>query len=159
MKSHSTEVLEGLRRLVQSLREGSRAAERELGLSGAQLFVLKAVGEAPSLSLNEVAERTRTHQSTVSVVVSRLVKGGFLKRARSDEDARRLVLRLTPKGARRLEKAPHAAQDRLISAVEQLPAAQQKQLAGALSRIAEFMALPEPTMFFEDEARSRLTHG
>jgi DNA-binding MarR family transcriptional regulator len=151
MKSHSTEVLEGLRRLVQALREGSRAAERELGLSGAQLFVLKAVSEAPSLSLNELAERTRTHQSTVSVVVSRLVKGGFLKRTRSGEDARRLELRLTPKGSRRLENAPNAPQDRLIAAVEKLPAAQRKHLAAGLTRVAELMALPRPTMFFEEE--------
>ncbi|MFT3708447.1 MAG: MarR family transcriptional regulator [Archangium sp.] len=150
MKSHSTEVLEGLRRLVQALREGSRAAELEVGLSGAQLFVLKAVGEAPSLSLNDVAARTRTHQSTVSAVVSRLVKDGYLKRARSEDDARRLELRLTPKGARRIANAPHTPQDRLIAAVEKLPAAQRKQLAAGLTRVAELMALPRPTMFFEE---------
>src|SRR5262245_40728501 len=34
-------ILDGLRRVVQVLRESSRAAERRIGLSSAQLFVLQ----------------------------------------------------------------------------------------------------------------------
>jgi DNA-binding MarR family transcriptional regulator len=70
------DVLDSLRRIVQVLRESSRRAERQLGISGAQLFVLEKLAEAPSQSLNELAERTHTHQSSVSTVVARLVKRG-----------------------------------------------------------------------------------
>ena len=38
----------------------SRAAEKRVGFSGAQFFVLHALEEAPGLSLNDLAERTRT---------------------------------------------------------------------------------------------------
>src|SRR5258706_11797595 len=70
-------VMDGVRRLVQVLRESSRAARRRVGLSAAQLFVLHRLADAPALSLNELAARTFTHQSTVSVVVSRLVEQGL----------------------------------------------------------------------------------
>ena len=62
------DVMESLRRIVQALRESARRAEQEIGLSGAQLFVLATLSETPALSLNELAGRTRTHQSSVSTV-------------------------------------------------------------------------------------------
>ena len=71
---HAREVLDAIRRIVQALRESSRAAEKGVGLSSAQLFVLQTLQETPGLSLNELAERTRTHQSSVSVVVTKLAR-------------------------------------------------------------------------------------
>jgi len=69
-----------------------------LGLSGAQLFALHELGKTPSLSLSKLADRTRTDQSSVSVVVTRLVEAGYLIRDRDKRDARRLVLNLTKSG-------------------------------------------------------------
>ena len=40
---HTRRVLDSIRRIVQFLRESSREAERRVGLSGAQLFVLRTV--------------------------------------------------------------------------------------------------------------------
>jgi DNA-binding MarR family transcriptional regulator len=153
----TTVVLDGLRRLVKSLRENGRAAEQALGLSGAQLFVLDTLaGDAPC-SLTELAERTRTHQSSVSVVVARLVARGLVKRVRARDDARRLVLCLTPRGKTLQAKAPHAVQHTLIAAVEALPPAQRRALGKLLARVVGAMDLPvtAPTMFFEEPPRAQ----
>src|SRR3989442_1394745 len=91
-----TAILDSIRRIVRVLRVASRAAEKDFGLSAAQLFVLHALAEGPALSLNEVAERTRTHQSSVSVVVQRLVDRGLVVRDSVAGDARRKGLSLTP---------------------------------------------------------------
>ena len=64
------DVLDSLRRIVRSLLESSRRAEQQLGITGAQLFVLEKLAAARALSLNELAERTHTHQSSVSTVVT-----------------------------------------------------------------------------------------
>src|SRR3954462_8907665 len=92
------DVLDSLRRIVQALRESSRRAEQELGLTGAQLFVLDTLAAGPALSLNELAVRTRTHQSSVSTVVARLVKRGLVRRAHAADDARFLTLSLSQEG-------------------------------------------------------------
>ena len=76
----SARVLDAIRRLVRHLRLADRAAQGELGISGAQLFVLVELGKTGSLSLNDLAARTRTDQSSVSVVVSRLVDAGLVTR-------------------------------------------------------------------------------
>jgi len=53
-------VLDAVRRIVQVLRVSSRAAEKLVGLSAAQLFVLHRLEETQAISLNELAERTLT---------------------------------------------------------------------------------------------------
>src|SRR5437763_15520097 len=82
------DVLDAIRRIVQALRESSRLAESRVGLSGAQLFVLRTLAESPGLSLNEVAALTRTHQSSVSVVVTRLARDGLVRKRTAGRDAR-----------------------------------------------------------------------
>src|SRR5580658_6655719 len=66
-------VMDALRRVVRALRLTARDAERSAGISGAQLFVLQSLADQAAASLNELAERTLTDQSSVSVVVKRLV--------------------------------------------------------------------------------------
>src|SRR5581483_3712391 len=121
------EILDSFRRIVRVLRESSRAAEQRVGISGAQLFVMSALKKEPQLSINELAQRTRTHQSTVSVVVSRLVERGLVARSSSAADARRLTLKLTPEGRALLKRAPDASQERLVAAIDSLFAAERKK--------------------------------
>jgi DNA-binding MarR family transcriptional regulator len=147
-------ILDDLRRIVRVLRESSREAERVLGVSGAQLFVLRSLASAPALSLNALAARTRTHQSSVSVVVKRLADRGLVSRTVSARDARQLQLSLTARGAKLLQRAPLAAQDELIRGVEQLPETQRRKLAGALRALVQTMHLDgePPEMFFEENS-------
>jgi MarR family transcriptional regulator, lower aerobic nicotinate degradation pathway regulator len=151
------EVLDSIRRIVRLLRVNSREAEREVGLSGAQLFVLQKLSEAKMLSVNELSERTHTHQSSVSVVAQALVEKGLVSRARAEDDARRLELTLTPAARALLRKAPGAAQDNLIVAIERVPAATRAQLARGLARLVEEAGLndEEPTMMFEEAVSSK----
>jgi DNA-binding MarR family transcriptional regulator len=148
----AVEVLDHLRRIVRVLRESSRAAEGLLGVTGAQLFVLRALAGSPGLSLNDLAARTRTHQSTVSVVVSRLVARGLVRRTQSRTDGRRAELSLSPKGRALLSRAPLAAQDALIGGIERLPRAQRASLATTLRALVRAMKLEDeaPAMFFEE---------
>ena len=150
-------ALDAIRRIVQALRESSRWAERHVGLSGAQLFVLQKLAETPGVSINDLAARTHTHQSSVSTVVTRLVREGLVRRARAGHDGRSVTLSLSPQGRRTARRAPDVPQERLIRAIEQLPAARRRQLAGGLSQVARAMdaAAPAPAKFFEERGRAQ----
>jgi DNA-binding MarR family transcriptional regulator len=150
------EILDSFRRLVQELRLADREAEGKLGLSGAQLFVLQKLGEEPSMSVNDLAERTRTHQSSVSVVVHRLVDRRLVKRKESQSDRRRLELSITADGKKLLARSRYSPQDRLIDGIESMPARDRKQLAGLLTELVEAMGISAhpPEMFFETERRA-----
>jgi|SRR5581483_7215705 len=129
------DVLDSIRKIVRSLRVASRAAEKTLGLSSAQLLVLQRLAPVDSMSLNELSDETQTHQSSTSVVVSKLVQRGLLARSRSKGDARRLELSITPKAKTLVRKTPHAAQDRLIDALSKMSKPEIKQLSALLKKI------------------------
>jgi DNA-binding MarR family transcriptional regulator len=148
-------VFNSLRRLVHSLHNASRDTERRLGVTGAQLFVLTQLRATPSLSINALADRTMTHQSTVSVVVRRLVRRKLVKKIRAAADARRVELTLTPAGAALLKRSPEAVQVRLARAIEALDGADRVILARGLQQLVH--ALGEDAdatpMFFESDPR------
>jgi DNA-binding MarR family transcriptional regulator len=143
-------ALDAFRRIVQALRMDR--AERPRGLSSAQLFAMQQIAEHPGASVNELASLTFTHQSSVSVVVQRLVEQRLVVRKTAPEDRRRQSLGLTAEGRRVLRRAPAAVQERLIAAISTLPAADRRALARSLERVARAIA-PEdgehPPMFFE----------
>src|ERR671934_2557496 len=68
------QIMDGIRTVVRALRINTRAIEKQMGISLAQLWVLQILAERPVDSLNELAVATATHQSSVSVVVRRLVE-------------------------------------------------------------------------------------
>jgi DNA-binding MarR family transcriptional regulator len=149
-------VLDAVRRIVQALHESSRWAEKHLGLTGAQLFVLQKLADSPCWSLNELATRTHTHQSSVSAVVARLVERGLVVRGSGERDARRVELRLSPEGRKLIRRAPNLPQQRLIQGIERLAASRRRALAASLNALTSAMAVNDQhaVMFF-DEARWR----
>ena len=157
MADETQAVLDGVRRIVHALRESSRRIEQRFGLSGAQLFVLQKLGESQPASVNDLAARTHTHQSSVSTVVSRLVANGFVRRLRSAADARQVELSLTPKGRRLASRTPDVAQDRLIAGIARLPVSRRRALASSLSQLAAAVhsGSETPAMFFEEKGRRR----
>ena len=145
-------VLNALRQIVRSLRVSSRLAEQSVGLSGAQLFVLQCLSRQSPCSVKELAARTATDQSSVSVVVSRLVSQGHVQRVASTTDRRAVDLSLTESGRALLESAPEAAQERLILALARLPKSELKQLCQLLGKVVDLShASVESTgLFFEE---------
>ncbi|GAC1339069.1 MAG: hypothetical protein NVS2B9_06220 [Myxococcales bacterium] len=149
-------VADDIRRLVQGLRDSAARVQKEMGISSAQLFVLRQLGEAKSLSVNELAARTHTHQSSVSVVAQRLVERGLVLR-RPGADARRVELSLTLRGRRLLPRTPEPLQEGLFAALERLPPRVRGALASSLSALLGEMGLARssPAMFFEERQADR----
>jgi DNA-binding MarR family transcriptional regulator len=154
----SQRILDSIRRLVRLLRVSDRQAQSDLGISGAQLFVLTEIGRTPALSLSDLAARTRTDQSSVSVVVTRLVDAGLITRDRDARDARRLVLHLTRAGRVLLRKAPSAAQERLLTTFDRMPDEERRRFADTFEEIIDCVGAdegPAPMLFEEGPAAAK----
>jgi DNA-binding MarR family transcriptional regulator len=152
-----TQALDAFRRIISALRRSSRLAESEVGIGAAQLFVLQQLATAPARSINELANRTYTHQSSVSVVVRRLVKQGLVERRPAPDDQRRRELNLTRAGKRVVAGAPVPPQIRLISGLRALSPSHLRTLVGLLDRVVLRMgaAGEPPAMLFEESAPGR----
>jgi DNA-binding MarR family transcriptional regulator len=148
------EVLDAVRRLVQVIRRSAQAAERNVGLSAAQLFVLRKLAEVPSLTVGDLAARTATSQSSASEVANRLVQAGLVTRQRSTRDARSVELSLTESGRELAARAPQAVQDHLLDALGRMPSQDRVQLAQLLNQLLDDtgIAAGPVKMLLEDDA-------
>jgi DNA-binding MarR family transcriptional regulator len=158
------QILSSLRQVVRLLRISSRNAEQQVGLTGAQLSVLQCLARQSPCSVNQLAGATATDQSSVSVVVSRLVSRGYVKRATSKLDRRSVELSLTPAGRTLLLAAPEATQERLLGALAKLKKSERLVLSGLLGKLVEVAgASQESLSLFVEEgptlARSKGRSG
>ena len=150
------EALRGIRRMVGTLHASARAVERRTGITNAQLFLLRALKEHEGLSIGGLATMARTQQSTASIIVQRLVRNGLVRRARSSEDARRVLLSLTPRGRGVLRNAPVPATARLLKALNTLSVGELHALVRGLGALElRLGATEEPGMLFEAPVQTR----
>jgi DNA-binding MarR family transcriptional regulator/nitroimidazol reductase NimA-like FMN-containing flavoprotein (pyridoxamine 5'-phosphate oxidase superfamily) len=147
----AAEAMDMLRRVVRALRTADGESEAALGLTSAQLFVLREIDKARTLSVGELARRTATAQSSVSEVITRLAARGLINRGRSVADRRRAEIALSEAGHALLTQSPETVQERLLAAFGRLPVDLQCQAADGLRAwisAAGLSHLPA-TMFFE----------
>ena len=155
-------ALDAFRLIVSALRSSGTDAERRTGLTSAQLFALQRIAEHPGASVNEVAALTFTHQSSVSVVIRRLVAKRLVVKVAAKDDRRRQQLELTAAGRRSIARAPSVVQDRLIDAIAALNPRGRRTVTRLLGHIAGQLAprvAPHPPMLFEEPQRSKRRKG
>lgn len=147
-----TVIMDAVRILVREIRHHSVDVERRVGVSLAQLYVLEQLARAPGSSVNGLAEATRTHQSSVSVVVRKLTERGLVEKRVSPHDARRAELSLTAEGRALLGRAPVTVQARLVDGLSRIGPERTAQLARSLADWVEACGLsdPAPPMLYED---------
>lgn len=157
--SDSQAVMNSLRQIVHALEIGSRAAQKSVGLSGAQLLVLQILEAGGIMSINELAQKSHTHQSSVSAVVSRLVQAGLIKRVPAAEDARRLELSVTAAGSKTLQAGFITPQHRLMASLREISPRRVRELRLLLKELVDLSGMDSvtPPMFFEGAKRK--THG
>ena len=152
-----SEAVDAVRRLIRGLRLAEQRTRAETGMSAAQLFVLAQLRDADGLSLTELAEGTLTDRTSVSAVVERLVRDGWVRSERDARDRRRMIVRLTPAGRRRLATAPQPPTVQLIAALRRLDPGARRGLTSHLVTLLDAMGLAEEpaTMLFEEHVASR----
>lgn len=149
-------ILNRIRRLVRALRMFDKEAQSRFGIGAAQMFILHVLHASSELSLNELAERTATDQSSASLAAARLVEDGYVRRSVREEDRRQVRLSLTPKGRTLVRRSPPAAQERILESVAAMQPSERMQLMTLLDKLMNGMAAGDGRtgMLFQDEEGS-----
>jgi DNA-binding MarR family transcriptional regulator len=112
-------VLRKLRIVIRAAQRHSVWIEKQCGLSGAQLWIMQELFEAPGLRVGEIADRLAIHQTTTSNLLRPLEKQGYIVKARDPEDKRAVKLVLSEQGLALLARAPKPARGLLPEALRQ----------------------------------------
>jgi DNA-binding MarR family transcriptional regulator len=95
------DVLEFLRvvwSVDHALQRSSKRAEASTGVTGPQRLVIRIVGRFPGMSAGHLATLLHVHPGTLTGILKRLERQGFLRRRPDPRDGRRSLVGLTEKG-------------------------------------------------------------
>lgn len=92
-----------------------------LGLTYPQYIALVALWEEDGVSLSELGARLGLDSGTLTPLLKRMERDGLVRRERSQEDERRLVITLTAKG-RKLESKSGPIAEQLLCVFDMTPA-------------------------------------
>jgi MarR family transcriptional regulator, organic hydroperoxide resistance regulator len=147
------ETMESLRRIFKALQNYSHEVSSQYGITGPQLWVLKTVFKNGSLPLGELSQKMYLHPSTISGVVDRLEKKGYVSRDRDDEDRRVVMVQLTPKGKRLVKRAPNPVQGKMIYGLRQMRKEKLDFIHESVQTLVEIMEAQNlrVTFFFDQD--------
>ncbi|MEL7399025.1 MAG: MarR family transcriptional regulator [Pseudomonadota bacterium] len=133
------QVLVALRRIIRATDLHSKRLSKSSGLTSPQLMVLQTLRENSDLTVGEVAKRISLSQATVTTIVDRLERGGYVYRERSTTDKRKVHVYLTDKAFTTLVDAPKPLQEDFVQQFQDLHDWEQTMILSSLERVAYMM--------------------
>ncbi len=110
--------LRSLWNLNHALEVTSSDMLRTIGVTAQQRMVLRIVGHVGQLTAGQLSALLHVHPGTLSATLARLERRGLVARAREADDARRVVVSLTPAGEALLATSEGLVESAAAAALE-----------------------------------------
>lgn len=151
-----TDILIKLRKIVRSVNLESKRVEKQFGVSIPQLLCLQFLADQNEYRANakQLKEFLNLNASTVSGIISRLEKKGFVAKLPKLNDKRITWISLTVKGMEILKNAPITFQQKLSEKLQELPPEKIKTIIEGIDLLTKLMEVEEmeaiPIVTLED---------
>jgi DNA-binding MarR family transcriptional regulator len=147
------EIMHSLRRIFKAIQDYSQEVNKKFGITGPQLWALKTISTNGSLPPGELSKRMYLHPSTITGVVDRLEKKGYVLRDRGQKDRRVVKLKLTPRGRGLIRQAPNPVQGKMIYGLGKLKREELNLIYDSVKKLVEIMEAQnvKATFFFDQE--------
>jgi DNA-binding MarR family transcriptional regulator len=148
-----SEVMQSLRRIFKAIHDYYREVSDRFGITGPQLWALKTLSQNETLSQGQLSEKMYLHPSTITALVDRLERKGYVQRDRNLKDRRVVKVRLTTEGKALVKKAPNPIQGKMIYGLRNL---KNEELISIYESVQKLVAMMEAqnvtvTFFFDQE--------
>lgn len=136
----SESLLPAFRALLACCHQAERVASRHvesMGLTLSQFDVLATLGDTAGMTVSDLSERTLITRGTLKPVLDRLEGKGLLQRCKGTQDARQVLVSLTPAGQKLFERTfmPHVAYMRQF--IDRMPEQRQSELIALLQEFEQ----------------------
>ncbi|MCX2980606.1 MarR family transcriptional regulator [Halieaceae bacterium IMCC14734] len=133
------QVLTSLRRVIRATDLHSKHLAKITGLTAPQMLLLQAIRKFEGAAIGQLANEVSLSQATVTTILDRLEKKGYLERVRSTVDKRKVHVQLTEIGFEILRDAPIPLQEHFARQFNDLQEWEQTMIIASLQRVAYMM--------------------
>jgi DNA-binding MarR family transcriptional regulator len=140
-----TPVIIKIRRIVRSINLESKKVQKEYGVSIPQLLCLEYLKEAPNYQATQrmIRDHMRLNSSTMTGIINRLERKGFVARLPKSGDKRVTNIALTSNGERILKNTPDLMQKRLDVKLRSLSDAEIGKINNALDLLINMLEIED----------------
>lgn len=113
----------------------------KLGITYPQYLVLMVLWETDSIAVSEITRRLILNTNTITPLLKRMETQGIITRRRSNEDERKVIVTLTPKG-KQLQAEAASIPERLVAGLvsSNIKLEELQQLKNQLNEIIQILA-------------------
>jgi DNA-binding MarR family transcriptional regulator len=129
-----TDIIISLRKILRAINIENKRVEKENGISIPQLLCLQFLSKQQGLfaSPKAIKEHLQLNASTVSGIVARLEKKGFVAKLPNASDRRMYLIALTAKGDTLLNDAPPLLHQKLSNQLKSLSPAKVAEIQASI---------------------------
>jgi DNA-binding MarR family transcriptional regulator len=109
-----------------------RVTIQELGVTASQGYILLALPEMDSISMNDLSIKMRLANSTMTRMIDQLVQKGMVNREPDSQDRRIVLIRLTGQGLDVRNRLQNTLQDLFSQVLGDLPEGQRDEILHSL---------------------------
>ncbi|MCC6738514.1 MAG: MarR family transcriptional regulator [Planctomycetia bacterium] len=135
------ECVETLNEIFREVDVFSKRSLRMHGVSGPQLWAMRTIRRAGSVSMGQLAARMHLHVSTVTGIIDRLQEAGLVTRTRSSEDRRILHVAITEKGRKVVARAPEPPRSVIARGLEKIGRRDLASIRRSLAQLSRMMGV------------------
>ena len=148
-----SEIMQSLRRILKAIHDYSSEVSDKFGITGPQLWALNTIFKNTGLPLGELSKKMYLRPSTITGLVDRLEKRGYVARVRDQRDRRVIKILLTSKGKRLAERGSNPIQGKMIYGLTGLTDGELRSIYGSIQKLVEIMEAKnvKATFFFDKE--------
>ena len=133
------DILIAIRRITRAIDLHSKKLVKSTGLTAPQLVVLQSIRKEGRAKPSQIARDVILSQATITSIVDRLEKAGYVERIREPSDRRVVYVHLTEAGLNKLLAAPELLQDGFLRQFRKLEDWERSQLIASVQRLATMM--------------------
>jgi MarR family 2-MHQ and catechol resistance regulon transcriptional repressor len=128
-------VMRELVRAYQAFESYTDENVRQLGLTSPQFDVIATLGNTTGMTMNTLAEKTLVTKGTLTGIVDRLEKKGYVRREVPEGDRRCFVIVLTPEGEQLFEQVFPAQIAYIKQRFDKLDSSELEEILAALKKL------------------------
>ena len=142
-KLDSLDIIVSIRKIVRSLNLESKAIQKDFGLSITQLLCLGHLQNSPDYrsTHKELMDILSLNSSTITGILKRLEKRGYVARLNNESDRRSKTITLTASGIKLLEETPNVLHNRLAKKLQVLSEEEKEMIQKGLGIITSAMQI------------------
>jgi DNA-binding MarR family transcriptional regulator len=141
----STSILINIRKILRSVNLESKRIQKEYGISIPQLLTLNYLSNQPEYKAThkEVSKYLNLNSSTITGIISRLEKKGWIAKLRHTTDKRISYVILTALGQKLLQNTPQLMHEKLAHKFESTSQEHMQELQRAFDLLIDFMGIED----------------